>query len=280
MSAVLSLLASVLWGGADFLGGTLSRRLPTLVVVAATQLLSFLVLLPVAAAAGGFGAGTGYAPWGAAAGAVGLVAVAAFYRALAAGRMGVVAPVAALGVVVPVAIGLASGDQPNALQLAGLGAAAAGVVLASGPELRGNGTGVQPVLLALVAAVGFGLVIVFVSRGSRHDVLMTLLTARGVAGLSLAPAVLVAGLVPRIDRAQGRLLFVAGTADLAANACYAYASRSGLLSVVAVLASLYPAVTTVLAWKLHGERLRPVQWIGVVGAVAGVVLIGAGGGAA
>ena len=139
MPAVLALLSSVMWGSADFLGGTLTRRAHAVAVVAASQVLSLVLVLPFALATGAFDDPTGYLPWAFAAGVIGMVSLVAFYAALATGTMGVVAPIAATGVVVPVAFGLIGGDRPHALQLVGVGLAIAGVVLASGPEIRARG---------------------------------------------------------------------------------------------------------------------------------------------
>ncbi len=126
---LLGLLASLLWGTSDFLGGTLSRRLPVATVLLTSQLVALVALVPLALATGGFTVGTGYLLPGAAAGLIGLTALAAFFRALAAGTMGVVAPVAALGVAVPVLLGFANGESPRPAQLAGMVVAVAGVVV-------------------------------------------------------------------------------------------------------------------------------------------------------
>ena len=280
MAALLALLSSAIWGTSDFLGGTLSRRLDSLTVVGVSQAFALVALLPLAAVLGGFSADPAYLPWAVAAGIVGLVGLRAFYQALATGTMGVVAPVAALGVVVPVGVGLAQGESPGPIQLAGLAVAAVGVVLASGPELSERSTA-RPVALAAVAAVGFGLVIVFVAKGSHHDVVMTLLVMRATTVLPLLAVVAARRrLEAALSRARPdwRLLALTGLGDVAANGAYGVASRGGLLSLVAVLSSLYPVVTVLLARAVHQEALRPVQAVGVGAAVAGVVLIGAGGG--
>jgi len=94
------------------MGGTLSRRLPAFIVVGASQAIALLVLVPVIFVLGATGDPTGYLPWGIAAGVLGMVSLVAFYEALAVGTMGVVAPIAATGVVVPVAIGLGQGERP------------------------------------------------------------------------------------------------------------------------------------------------------------------------
>ncbi len=282
MTAVLALLSSVMWGTSDFLGGTLTRRAHAVAVVSASQVLSILVIIPVAIVGGSFADSTGYLPWGVAAGLIGMASLMAFYAALATGTMGVVAPVAATGVVVPVAIGLASGDRPSLLQLCGVGLAVAGVVLASGPEIRGVEEheargGARSLGLALLAALGFGLVLWMLTRGGQYSVTMTLLTQRGA---SLAVAVVLLAVFRNaggLGRRDVPLLAMIGVGDATANALFTLASRGGLVSLVSVLGSLYPVVTVLGARFIHGERMRPVQNVGVVSALVGVALIAAGG---
>jgi drug/metabolite transporter (DMT)-like permease len=275
VAVVLSLLASVAWGTSDFLGGTASRRLPVTAVVAISQAFGLAGVLVVAAATGAFDAPAHYVAWALLAAVFGVVGLSAFYRALALGTMGVVAPIAATGVVVPVAVGLAQGDRPTAVQSAGVAVAILGVVLASGPELRGA-AGRTPLLLAGVAAVGFGAVIVCLAHGARTSTTMTLLVMRAA---SVAALVAVAAAGKASLRAAPRdlpVLAAVGAGDVGANALFAVASTRGLLSVVSVLSSLYPAVTVLLARALHAERMTPVQNAGVGAALVGVVLIASG----
>jgi drug/metabolite transporter (DMT)-like permease len=277
MAALLALLSSVLWGGADFLGGTISRRLPALLVVGASQLAGLLTVAVVATVVGELDAPTGYLPWAVAAGLAGLGGLVAFYRALAMGTMGVVSPIAALGVVVPVAVGLARGERPGALQLVGIVVAVLGVVLASGPELSGR-AGAKPLLLAVAAAVGFGLALLFIAEGAQTSTLMTLLTMRVTSVLVVALLLVsLARRTPlRLSASDLPLIAVVGIGDAAANLTFGWASTRGLVSVVAVLGSLYPVVTVLLARVVHHERLAVVQNVGVVAALAGVGLIAAG----
>lgn len=281
MAAVLALLSSLLWGSADFLGGSVSRRHRAALVVGVSQAVGLLAVLVVAGVAGAFGDDTGYVPWAMLSGIAGVVGLVSFYAALAAGTMGVVSPIAALGVVVPVLVGLARGERPGTLQVAGIVVAIAGVVLASGPELSGR-AGARPLLLAGVAAVGFGLALLAIAEGSRSSTLMTLVTMRATSVTLLVAALLVAlgrGF-PRADLRLGRadLLLVAlvGVGDVSANLTFGLASTRGLVSVVAVLGSLYPVVTVLLARVLHGERLGTAQTVGVAGALGGVALIAVG----
>lgn len=291
MTALLALLASLAWGTSDFMGGVVSRRVRPLVVVGVAQLIAALTMVVIAVATHSFGVPLGYFPWAVAAGAVGLVALVAFYGALSTGTMGIVAPIAGTGAVVPVIFGLASGESPSGLQIAGIAAAVGGVVLASGPELSGrggpNGGGSRPLVLALVAAVGFGFVFVLIHKGATHNVVMTLFTMRatsvsivGLLGIGYlarrsrrAPAASGSGGLRRRDIP---VIAIVGWTDLGANGLYGYASRHGLVSVTAVLASLYPAVTVLLARFIEGERMRRIQDIGVGLAMCGVVLLAAG----
>jgi drug/metabolite transporter (DMT)-like permease len=281
MAALLALLSSLLWGAADFLGGTVSRRLPALLVVGASQLAGLLTVAVVAVAAGELHAPTGYLPWAVAAGLAGLGGLVAFYRALAIGTMGVVSPIAALGVVVPLAVGLGRGERPGAVQLVGIVVAVLGVVLASGPELSGR-AGARPLLLAMAAAVGFGLALLFITEGAQTSTLMTLVTMR-VTSVLVVALLLVSQVAARARRTPIKLtardlplIAVVGIGDAAANLTFGWASTRGLVSVVAVLGSLYPVVTVLLARVVHHERLAAVQNAGVVAALAGVGLIAAG----
>jgi drug/metabolite transporter (DMT)-like permease len=308
MTAVLALLASLVWGTSDFMGGVVSRRVRPLVVVAIAHTIALATLLVVAAVAGSFSAKLGYLPWAAAAGVVGLVSLVAFYGALSTGTMGIVAPIAGTGAVVPVVVGLASGESPSGWQIAGIVAAVAGVVLASGPELAGrgrdDGSGSRPLVLAVIAAVGFGTVFVLIDRAAKHNLVMTLVTMRATSVsivLLLALGYLVRRGRMRADGDAGDAdveadsdadagaqagpgtvpwkqlpaIAIVGWTDAGANALYGAATRHGLVSVTAVLASLYPAVTVLLARFIEGERMRPIQNIGVGLAMCGVVLLAA-----
>jgi drug/metabolite transporter (DMT)-like permease len=278
----LALLSSLLWGTADFLGGTASRRLGPLRVVLLSQAVALVGLVPLALLLGPDVEARPVVA-GIVAGVIGPGALFAFYRALALGTMGVVAPIAALGVVVPVGAGLLAGEDPSAGQLAGIALAVAGVVLASGPELRGEGRGGSgPLVLALLAAVGFGVVFVLLAEGGEDagtaQVVLVLLTMRLTSVLLLGGLLLARGGMRAIaaPRAEVPVLAVIGAFDVGANGTFAVASQSDLVSVVAVLASLYPAITALLAWRLHQERLGRIELAGVGAALAGVVLLSAG----
>lgn len=287
MAALSALLSALLWGTADYLGGTASRRLPVASVLGVSQLVALLGLVPLAVAIGALDEPRAYVLPGIFAGLTGLVALGAFYRALATGTMGVVAPIAALGVVVPIAVSLLDGERPGPAQLLGMAIAVVGVVLASGPELSGRGRGgAVPLLLAGLAALGFGTVLVLVAEGSGGAdgslgaIVMTLLTMRLASVCVLTVLLLVVvrsrGVEIEVRRGDLPVLLAIGLFDVGANGAYAFASQSDLVSVSAVLASLYPVATVLLARRFQSERLGGVQLVGVALALVGVVLLAGG----
>lgn len=328
MTLALALAASLLWGGSDFLGGTMSRRMAAFDVLALSQILAAVLLGGYVLATGAWRAPDPGVLWALAAGVFWTLGIGSFYSALAAGTMGVVAPIAACGVAVPVLAGLFAGDRPSAVALVGIGLGVGGVMAAAGPEFRardrstrevgpvvlavltagkrpsavtlvGVGLGasgvmvaaapkfrgrdrstrqLRPVLLAVLTACLFGFELLFLARASRSSVPLTLVTMRAasLACLGLALAVTRRGL-PNVRSANLAGVLFIGVFDLAATAAYAVATRHGLVSLVAVLSSLYPAITVLLARQVHAERLKVVQTAGVAAACAGAVCIGLGG---
>lgn len=274
----LALLSSGLWGSADFFGGLMSRRLPPIAVVAWSQSSGLVVGLVVATVVGAWSDPSGWLPWAVLAGASGALGLIAFYAALASGTMGVVSPIAALGAVVPLLAGVLAGEQPSALQRVGIGVALLGAVLASGPELRGRGDGAaaartRSVVLAALAAVAFGVALLAIGRGAEHSPVLTLVGMRGTSVLGFVVLALVVRSVGGVRARDLPALAAIGSCDLAANLCFGIASTLGLLSITAVLGSLYPVATVVLARFVLAERLLPVQWAGVAAALVGVALI-------
>ncbi len=264
-----------MWGSADYLGGRLSRRRHVLVVLGGTQAVGLITMLIAATLTRSWGAPTTYAPWAVLASLSGATGLALYYRALAIGTMGVVSPIAALGVLVPLTAGLAQGEQPTPLQAAGIVLALVGVVAASGPEVHGD-AGWEPVLLAGGAAVFLGTSLLAIARGSEYSTVMTMTTMRAVTvGVLLLLAL---ALRHRVSITAGEVPgFVAvGLLDVGANLAFGLASTLGLLSLVSVFGSLYPVATILLARWFDHERLRPVQVTGVVLALTGVAAIAAG----
>ena len=275
MLALLALGSSVVWGTSDFFGGLASKRHPAVAIVGWTQALGLLSISAIVLARLESQSWSGWPPWAAAAGICGMVGLVAFYGALSTGTMGVVAPIAALGVIVPVSLGVASGETPSAWAWVGMVIAIVGVTLASGPEVSGA-VSARPVALAVVAALCFGLALFCLDRGARVSTLMTLWGMRVTSVSILVVVALVKGNAGGVRAREVPGLWLIGIGDLIANALFGLASSQGQVSVAAVLGSLYPVVTAVLAWIVVHERMRAVQYLGSVLAVIGAAVIATG----
>lgn len=276
MAAVLSLLSALMWGTADFLGGVTARKRSAVAIYLGSQAFGFVLLLAVALIRGDWHSPLGYLWWGIGLGITGLVAMIAFYRALALGPMGLVSPLVAVAVVVPVIVGFASGEIPSPMEIAGIVIAFIGVLLASGPEITGAES-MKPLIYTGVAAVGFGLLYVGMAKGSETSPSMTMLTYRATSMVILLVALIISRSSGGITKADVPVLAAIGILDASANLLFGIASTLGMLSTTSVLSSLYPVVTAVLAAIVLRERLRPIQYAGVTVAMAGVVLLSAGG---
>ena len=276
MNALLALAASALWGTSDFGGGLISRRLHPSAAVLISQAIAFVglaALLPFFAVPGGW-----YLLVAAAAGVVATASLATFYRAMADAPLSLVAPITAAGTGIPVLVGIARGEHLSAVQGAGIAVTLIGVVLACGPEFRaGAAVRRQAVLFAIMAAAGFGVAYTLLALAAGTDLYGTLLLQRIGGLVVLAPIVLRARILSQVRLTAKRLLALAaiGISDIVANGSYALAASRGDLSVAAVLASLYPVVTALLARGILAERLRTVQSIGVITALGGVIMLSA-----
>jgi drug/metabolite transporter (DMT)-like permease len=269
-----ALASSLTWGVSDFFGGLQSRRRPLLTVMFITQAAGFGSLLVALAIRGqGPPPGAGWIGWAALASVCGVAGLTAFYRGLATGAMGVVAPISSAAAVVPLVVGLALGERPYPIQGAGIALAIVGVVLAAREESGASAAGAG---LAIVAALGFGGFFVGIDRASEADVLWALAVSRAFSFTFLACATAVAR--PGLPRAARDLrdLAAIGVLDTSANLLFALGTTHGLVSIVAVLGSLYPIVTVVLARFVLHERLRLLQRVGAVTALLGAALISSG----
>jgi drug/metabolite transporter (DMT)-like permease len=276
LGLILALAASVSWGLSDYLGGVKSRVVPLLTLIAVSQLAGLALTATIAGATGSY-PDTRTAVYAALGGAAGVVAVGAFYRGMAIGRISIVAPVSATGVVLPVAVGLTQGEKPGSLALVGIALALVGVILASAESEPGESPGLaRGVPLALAAAVGFGVFFLLVAKASEHH---QALAASFVLRLTTVPLVLIVLLLTRqplrIPPRNLRWLVLLGVLDSGANTLYALATDHGLLSLVSVLSSLYPLTTVLLAQALLREHVSRHQKVGIVAALAGVALISA-----
>jgi drug/metabolite transporter (DMT)-like permease len=270
---VFGLLASLSWGAGDFSGGFATRRqsvVSVLLVAHAVGLAFFIVLALIAREP--------FPPasdliWGALAGLAGAVGLGALYTALAAGRMGLAAPiVGVIAAIIPVFVSIVASGLPGWLQILGfmVGLVSLWLVSYSGgqvPERRIVG-------LALLAGLGFGLFLVLIDRVQSGAVFWPLAAARA-ASFSVMVAVTVwtrQTWRPSGNR-QWMTITLSGVLDALANAFFVIATQTGRLDVAAVTSSLYPAATILLAWLILKERIARLQLIGIAAALLAIILI-------
>jgi drug/metabolite transporter (DMT)-like permease len=276
-AVLLALAASASWGVSDFLGGLKTRAVAVLTVLAVSQpagllLLGSIVLvrwqppphgLPIL--------------WAVLAGIGGAIGIGALYQGLAVGSMGIVAPITSTSPLIPLTVGLARGERPSSVQLAGIAVALVGVAFAGwepgAPGARRQlsaGAG-----LAILAAASFGSSQVALQSAAHDDPYWATFILR------VASSTLVLLAVTRRRPGRGpagiwAVLIVIGLLDSGATELFAIATTKGLLSVVSVLAALYPVLVAILARAFLHERLTAVQRGGALAAVAGAAAISAG----
>ena len=281
MVMVFALAAALLYGSADFLGGAATRRAHVLSVLVLSATAGVSVLLIAALASGDLPQPAGLA-WGLSAGAIGGAGLIIFYVGLAAGPMGVVAPVSGLvAAVLPVGVALAQGERPGALVYVGAAACLVAIVLASSGGSAAAAPGrrrpapVRAIGYGIVSGISFGLFFLFMRNGGESGAFWPVTAAR-VAELTvalIAVAVVRPGPLPRSAGSMPVLAAVgSGAIDAAASICYVAATRAGLFGLAVVLASLYPGVTVLLARIVLGERLGRVQRAGLALAALGILV--------
>jgi drug/metabolite transporter (DMT)-like permease len=276
IAIALALGASLSWGLGDFLGGLKSRTLHVLTVLVLSQVAGMAAALTWVVASNDAVPGWSSILLGVGAGVSGCLGIATLYRGMAIGAMGVVAPISAVAAVIPFAVGIGSGERPSALQVAGIVVALAGVAVASREPAHLGGGRANGIGLALLAALGFGMYFVLADRAAEESVPYAVATARGASLLVALLAALAVGASLRAGRAALPALAFVGLCDVGANMLFSLATTRGYLSVVSVLAALYPVATVILAAVFLHERVARTQRLGVVGALGGAAMITAG----
>lgn len=274
-TVVFGLSASLCWGSGDFSGGLASRRASVPAVVIADYTVGFVLLLALALVwREPFPAPLDLV-WGGLAGVAGVLGLLAFYAALAQGRMGIAAPVSAvLTAALPVLFSAFTAGLPRLLQLVGFALALVAIVLISRPE-RAQGPA-QGIGLAVLAGCGFGCFFILLSRVTPGSTFWPLAVARFTSVLCL---LIVMGLRKQRPMLPGRhvalLVVFAGVLDAVGNAFFVLAAHSGRLDVAAILSSLYPAATVLLAAFVLRERVTRIQGAGILLVLLAVPLISA-----
>lgn len=266
------LASAAFWGAGDFCGGLASKRVHVYSVIITSQIIGVNLLIGLALAFGEKMPPPDHLLFGGVGGVAGAVGLIGLYRALATSRMGVAAPVAGvIGAALPMIVGAVTEGLPGAPQFIGFGLAFVAVWFIS----RADGTAFRwhDLGLPLMAGLGFGVFFVFISRASATAVLWPLVAAR----LSSLGTMLFIATIHRQPRLTPTLhlplIVLVGVLEVGGNAFYALAGQVGRLDVAAVVSSLYPATTVWLAWLILKERMTRAQSIGIVAALAAIVLI-------
>jgi drug/metabolite transporter (DMT)-like permease len=280
VSVLLGLLAAATYGSSDFLAGLVSRRLPPIVVTAGAQAICLLVGVIAVAFYPGDGISGRILVWGIASGLGSAGGTFALYRGLGGGEMSVVATLSGLlTAVIPVIVGLATGDTLTALAAVGIVAAIPAIGLVSWSGSIGSAAR-SGAVWGILAGVGFGLLFVGYDRAGSGAGAWPLLVAEGTATLLTAGPALLA--LRGVDLGERRrslgLLLAAGLLAGGANLSFIIANHHGELAVVAVLTALYPGFTVVLARVVLGERWSTAQKVGLVTALVATCLVSLGAG--
>ena len=267
-----ALAASLTWGAGDFSGGLATRRAQVLSVVVGAYAVGLIMLIALALVWSEPFPTTLDLMWGSVAGLAGAVGLVAFYQALAVGRMGIIAPIAAmLSAALPVLFGAFFEGLPRPLQLIGFVLALIAVGLISGlGVVKGRPKGFG---LALLAGLGFGSFFILISRVSNGAVFWPLAAARLSSLLFLLAVVLIRRQKVLPEKSVWPVVFLAGALDVAGNVFFVLATHAGRLDVAAILSSLYPAVTVLLATIILKERVTRLQAIGIFVALVAIPLI-------
>ena len=281
VAILLALLSALCYGTSDYVGGRASRGVSPLTVALAGELTIVPVTLFVIPLVEDASFTAAALWWGMAGGVAGSAGVLGLYAALSRGAMTVVAPITGVvAAVLPVADGLATGERPGPVAVIGIALAILAVALIGGAVgALHQPVAVPTVVLSVVVGALFGFLFVALAQTGDDSGLWPLLSARFGAAPLLATAFVVGHRRRAVDRLDGRIWrigVVIGRLIVLANALYLLSTREGLLSIVAVVVSLYPASTVLLASVVDRERSTRPQLTGMVLAAVAVALVTSG----
>jgi len=270
-----ALLACFCWGTSQFLAGMKSRVIPVMTLVVLTSISGFAVILVVAVARGVPIPRDPRLLYAVLGGATGVCGLYCLYRGLAVGAVSIVVPVSSLCVVLPVAASLIRGEIPHPVQGIGIVTAICGGVLISFEKqpFKQTGSTARGIVPAIGAALGFGTFFVVMDLAGSVDPLWAATISRLSFFLLILPAVLYTRPNLKVGAVHLPVVFTIGMLDATAAFAYTAATTKGMLSLVAVISSLYPVVSLILAALFFKERLRSFQYAGVLLILLGVAMI-------
>ncbi len=275
MGELLAVLSALVWGSADFGGGMFAKRHVAYLTVLFSQSAALVAVIIAGLLTSSLHLHHQLV-WAMLAGVVGATALSLYYRALSIGPMGIVGPVSATGGVVPVVVGIALGERPDALQLLGLAGCIIGVaVVSSGHHDRLSRANLKVLGLSALAALGFGTAYVALAQSAPAGVLATLAVQRITSVAMMGSFALFRRDKFSLTKKDSMGIAAVGVMDVTANGLFALSSRLGNLSIVGALGSTYPLTTAILAALINKERLNRVQLLGAALTLASVVVVSA-----
>ncbi|GAB4488725.1 MAG: DMT family transporter [Anaerolineales bacterium] len=276
MTILFGLLSAIVWGGGDFVGGLASRRVGAWRAVFYAEIIGLALLLVALGFYREELISTRGLLLGASAGAVGSLGLLALYRAMQVGKMSIAAPVSALlAALLPVAVGVLTVGLPPLTQVAGVGLALLSIWLVSQTEgdVRLRLERLSDLRLPLLAGIGFGTYFILIHSVAQEDILWPMIASRTGGTLVLVAVLFLRRESVNIPRAGWPLVTLSGTLDVGGNLFYVLAAQAGRMDIAAVLSSLYPGMTALLAWFVLKEHISSGQRLGILAALAAIVLM-------
>jgi drug/metabolite transporter (DMT)-like permease len=273
---LLALSSAAAWGAADFAGGIGSRRIGIYRTVFFQELIGLTLLIPALLLTGERLASPSVWLFGFLAGICGNFGLLLLYRALASGTMSIAAPVSALmTAILPVIVGSISEGFPSGLTFVGFGFALLAVWLISQntDATRDNLSHMADLRLPLLAGIGFGLFFILIHEAARQNTIWPMIASRTTGLFVVGLTILLRREGWSIERGVRPVILLNGVLDIGGNAFYILAGQAGRLDVAAVISSLYPGATVLLAWVLLKERLSHSQWLGIAAALLAILLL-------
>ena len=273
IGVLLALGSAVAWGTGDFAGGMTTRRYSQYQVLVISGSSGLAILTALAFISGEAIPGKNSLMWSLGAGVLGGVGLAALYKGLAEGSAAVVAPTAAVvGASIPVIAGYLIQGQLETQQIIGIFLALAGIWLVTLEGKSGNGKGRKSVVTSAIAGCGFAGFLIMISMVDRESILSSLTAAR-LSTLLVALVMCYRSGKPIPGLVKSKLALYAGLADVMGNTLFVTAQQYTRLDVAAVVSSLYPAVTVLMAWIILRQKIMTTQWFGLLCCLAAVALI-------
>jgi len=275
ISILLGLTSAITWGAGDFTGGLASRRTGAYRAVFYGEAVGLAVLFAAVFAVPERLPGFQAAAFSIAAGALGTLGLMLLYTAMAQGKMSIAAPVSALlAAALPVVVGMITAGFPGYRIFVGFGFALAAIWLISQSEdgVKDILTHLSDLRLPLLAGVGFGLYFVLMNAATHQTTLWPMVLARAAGLVAMAVFIIVRRDSFVAVRAAWPLMILNGILDVGGNFFYVLAGQAGRLDISAVLSSLFPGSTVILAWIVLRERLTRTQWLGIGCALIAIIL--------